>query len=200
MPKLFLILYLLHCPFLDAVILCVQPGMASSLGSGLLSPRALNQSALRLGNHSSSPERTQWIFPSIEFTCATTITSLSYASPSIAETGVRNKHPGVQTWRKSHSSSTLLYNQVERFNVTPDTVDGIVYTFSDLQIRIEMGDILGAYQPEGMESASFVSFQGSPGTLSYYHDGLMNPESSFDGPTSAEEGKLPLISVEASGV
>lgn len=174
--------------------------MASCLGSGLLSPQALNQSALRLGTHSPSPEKTQWIFSSIKFTCATTIIALSYASPSIAGMGVRNKHPRLQTWRKSHSSSTLLYNRVDQVNATPNTIDGNVYMYADLQISIEMGDVLGAYQPEGRESASFVSFQGSPGTLSYYLDGLMNPESSFDAATSIEEGKLPLISVEASGV
>ena len=142
-------------------------GVGNCLGNGLLSQSALKESALLLATPTRAPGKVQWLFPGIEFTCNTTITSMSYTTPM---TSGKSKHPMFQVWRKSSLSGSLTYEQIEKVNGRPRTLDGDVvnvYTYSDLQLPVQGGDILGVYQPEIAMSGTRWSYQEGFGPVTY---------------------------------
>lgn len=145
-------------------------------------------------SRSQSPGKTQWIFPSIEFSCQTTITSIVYAA--VTSSGTR--HPKFQIWRPTESKTFLRVDRVEdnpmRYNETET-----VYSYSGLVMEVMPGDILGVHQPsEGMSMTTFILRDNR---IASSYSLRTKQLSSFD--VDHEEVELrhavPLVSITASG-
>ena len=87
----------------------------------------------------------------------------------------------------------------QRVTVGAIQVHNNVYTYPNLSFVVRAGDILGAYQPQDMESVTNLVFQNSSGYLSYFVEGVTSPSSDFDVSGTSAVIDLPLIAVEASG-
>ena len=172
----------------------VSIGVARCLGNQLLEPSVLRRSALLLRSHSQSPGKTQWIFPSVQFTCQTTLTSISYATVIFETTDMgrsRIRHPRFQLWRLNSSKT---YNRVERVRSEPEDE-----TYTQLNWTVMPGDILGVYQPH--EATTFLILQDDPLASSYFLGEQMRSSRTFDihEEMTQRAGKFPLISI-ASGI
>lgn len=174
-------------------------GIGSCLGDGLLSQTALRDNALLLGSLSRAPGNVQWIFPNIEFTCDTVVTSVSYTTT--VTIGEQQKHPIFQTWRKSHSSESPTYEQINEATGIPKALGGDdvvnVYLYPDLRWQVQTGDALGAYQPESSESGTYLSFQNGFGSVSYFRKGAVR--SVVVSVANEMNDATPLVSIEATG-
>lgn len=177
-------------------------GVGSCLSDGLLSQTTLRDNASLLGSLSRTPGNVQWIFPNIEFTCDTVVTSVSYTT--IPTAGEGKKHPIFQTWRKSHSSESITYEQINEATSSARALGGNnvvnVYIYPDLQWHVQAGDALGAYQPESGESGTYLSFQNGFGSVSYFKKVALRSSHSFAVSDASEMNNVtPLFSIEVTG-
>lgn len=163
----------------------------------------MRENALLLGSHYKSPGKVQRIFPDIELTCDTIVTSISYATFTVAIGGSRTEHPIFQTWRKRNSPGSVTYDRINEDTSNARAVDGVVnvFVYSDLQWPVEEGDILGAYQPESTRSMTYLSFQNDLGPSSYLKK--LSLRRAYDLPfnvsSASEVTDTPLVSIEATG-
>lgn len=174
-------------------------GVGSCLGNGLLNQTDLIENALVLGTHYKSLGTVQWIFPDIQFTCDTVVTSISYAT--FTPTTGRSENPIFQTWRKRHSAGSLTYDRTNEVSGNSRALDGVnTYVYSNLQWRVEDGDILGAYQPDRTRSTTYLSFQNDLGPSSYFKKvSLARRDAPFNVSSASQVADIPLVSIEATG-
>lgn len=109
-------------------------------------------------------------------------------------------HPKFQIWREK-SSQVVTYEPVHQIGGRASVYGNAtsVYTYSASQ-SVQVGDFLGAYQPDDMKSKTFLSFQNYTGSPSYFlRQNSMSPPRSVDEVNTRMQGNFPLISVETSG-
>lgn len=172
-------------------------GVGNCLGNGLLSQSALKESALLLGAPTAALGKVQWLFPGIEFTCDTVVTSLSYTTPMPSG---KMKHPIFQIWRNNNVSGGLTYELIERVNSSPMPHGGEVdnvYTYSDLRWPVQAKDVLGVYQPEITMSGTRWSYQDGFGPVSYFKKASILSFAVED--TLGRRYMTPLVFIEVAG-
>ena len=120
------------------------------------------------GNYSNNilDSNSRYLFPSLRFTCNTTITGIIIGVDVRTITNTRNNYPQLEIW----SGQRQKFNQVSSSNRTiqlqPDnfTTSG-VYTYQFPQpLSVAENNILGIYQPPHDESVVRVHYESSSNT------------------------------------
>ncbi len=180
---------------------CLVPlGIGGCLGNGLLDLSTLKEKALLLGSHHKSVEKTQWVFPSIEFRCETMVTAIHYATLNVSDQRGASMHPKFQIWRKNPMSPhTYTKHDISGSVATLDASIANVFTYSSIGLSVQSGDILGAYQPAEMKSKTFLTFQNDSGFMSYFKE-QKKPPPMFDTANAEAGTDFLLLSVETTGL
>ena len=117
----------------------------------------------------------RYLFPSLEFTCSTTITGIIIGVDVRTITNKRNNYPQLEIWSRFNPN---VYEQVsssiQTIQLQPDnfTTSG-VYTYQFSQpLSVETNNILGIYQPSHDESVVRVHYEISSSNTAYKTDSL----------------------------
>ena len=130
----------------------------------LISKDTLREKAVLFGEFTTSTDKTQWVFPQMNFTCPTIITSIRLVAEDTGQGPGRNKLPTVQIWRPLNLVQTE-FSRVHEVSAGLTALHGIsnVFSYSQLSWGVVGGDILGFYQPDLKKSRYVLSFQADSG-------------------------------------
>ena len=115
----------------------------------------------------------RWFFPSLRFTCSTTIPGIIIGVDVRTITETRNCYPQLEIWSQQ---STNMYDRTDTsIQLEPDvdifnTSGMYTYQFSQ-PLSVQMNDILGIYQPPHNESVVRVHYESSS-NIAYKPDSL----------------------------
>ncbi len=142
---------------------CVDPVCVN----GVLTEAALSRIAL-IRSHSGE----QRLFPGFAFTFNTTVTKwMVGAQKRQLANGKQLRHPQLHIWRRQEPQSDN-YNEVDYRNITASelvpTGNSNVYEYSPEPplAPLQVGDVLGLYQPE-KENSEIIIFYQVDGGLNY---------------------------------
>ena len=106
----------------------------------------------------------RWFFPSLRFTCSTTITGIIIGVDVRTITNTRNSYPQLEIWSglgaDVYSRVSSLFRTIQ---LQPDNFNTSgVYTYQFSQpLSVQMNNILGIYQPPHSESVVRVHYESS---------------------------------------
>ena len=148
------------------------------------------------------------ILPAANSTCPGTITNLTLA----ASPNNGTEYPHLQLWRKESDRFTLLKSipiEIPEAELSGTSGQGVhVYNtgVDGFLMYVEVGDVIGLYQPPTQQSRFTIAFVRDPDSLSYvWRGGQANPNApesfSVVDVSSADgvEFALPLIVPQLSG-
>ena len=134
-------------------------------------------------------DRQQTLFPDITFTCNGSITKWIVG----AETGDGDLQTELQVWRNIGGTS---YTKVG-FSLLPSGIfSGIVEHIPNPLLEFQEGDILGVYQPRGLDSALVVYYQERDGPVNYQEGNSSQSDVTLG--SSVNQFDYPLVTVEIS--
>ena len=144
-----------------------------------------------------SRPRTQLIFPDIRFTCHGFITKWIVGAQA-RSTGIQTEIPELQIWQAHRGTNT--YNKTAYSLIIPNkTSNPHVYEYIPVPpLEVNIGDILGVYQPQVNLSKLVLYNQKWSGPANYAGDGnaphVIMAEGRGDG------YDYPLVAVEVKGI
>ena len=106
----------------------------------------------------------RWFFPSLRFTCSTTITGIIIGVDVRTITNTRNNYPQLEIWSRNNPS---VYNQVSSsirtIQLQPNnfTTSGVYTYHFSRPLSVQSNNILGIYQPPHNESVVRVHYESS---------------------------------------
>ena len=105
----------------------------------------------------------RWLFPSLRFTCSTTITGIIIGVDVRTITNTRNSYPQLEIWSQFLANIYQVSSSIRTIQLQPDNFNTSgVYTYQFSQpLSVQMNDILGIYQPPHDESVVRVHYESS---------------------------------------
>lgn len=131
---------------------------------GFMSTDTLREKAVLFGEFTTSTDKTQWVFPQLNFTCPTIITSIRLVAEDTSQGPGKNKLPTIQIWRPQN----VLQTEFSRLHEISTGLSAVretsnIFSYSQLSWRVTSGDVLGFYQPDLKKSKYSLSFQADSG-------------------------------------
>ena len=108
----------------------------------------------------------RYLFPSLRFTCSTTITGIIIGVDVRTITNTRNSYPQLEIWSGQMKNFNQVSSSIRTIQLQPDnfTTSG-VYTYQFSQpLSVQMNNILGIYQPPHDESVVRIHYGSSSNT------------------------------------
>ena len=105
----------------------------------------------------------RWLFPSLRFTCSTTITGIIIGVDVRTITNTRNSYPQLEIWSQILANIYQVSSSIRTIQLQPDNFNTSgVYTYQFSQpLSVQMNNILGIYQPPHSESVVRVHYESS---------------------------------------
>ncbi len=122
--------------------------------------KTFQRNSMFLGDFSQSDESVQWIFPYLNFTCDTIITSFKIVA---RENTFGTVFPALQVWRpvgrefmRIREISTEKFSRIAKYS-------SHVYESPRLSVAVERGDMIGYYEPVSNRNRYFLYYQSESG-------------------------------------
>ncbi len=165
---------------------------------GFVDTETFQRNSMFLGEFSPFEGRVQWIFPYLNFTCDTTITSFKIVARKNA---FNNVYPALQVWRPVRGVGFARMHEIMADNLSlVSKYRSHFYRSPRLSVSVERGDVIGYYQPNIQSSRFSLYFQTESGFSALKKSNELSAPGSFrtrGGDVESNVQDFPLLHVIA---
>ena len=162
-----------------------QPNASTLAIPDLLSP----------GTGFTTPNRRQFVFPSMKFNCSGNIRKINFVASRWSD--INTISPQIQLWS---STDGVNYRIVGEFDIDTILLDGVdarkYYSYTvDPPLPFESGNVLGIFSPRNTESRLRIAFWNTGSPASYRSSRISQPLTMVE-LNSINDNNIPFINVE----